>query len=492
MEPASVLAGRYRLDRRIGRGGMGEVWAARDLDLDRDVAVKIVDAGLRENAQVAARLLREARNAASLQHPGITVVHDVGRHGGSPFFVMELLDATDLNGVLQNGRRMAMDRVVDIAVRLADALAHAHSRGVVHRDVKPSNVLLLADGSVKLCDFGISRLAEATALTVEGRILGTPAYMAPEQWRAEPVDARTDVYALGCTVHALLTGAPPFQGNGMALGHRHLTEEPAPPRDLRPDTPPDLDRLVRRMLAKDPADRPADAGAVGASLRALSLGEEPPAVPEPSSPQDSAAPAPARAGVTFAHRSTGPTWKAVFWVCAVLAVAAGAFSVALGLSEDVRSCRDSLRTGNEIFACDADYHEVKAFTAVGACFTTLAAAVGATAIPYRRRREHHSLRVDDAGLELKVGATAYTFAWADTTDAGVHTPPQGPPLLRLHPTFSAPLPRHRHPRGLRPYVDDATGWIIVCPLTAFGAPQTQVVHALATFAGPLWKGAARS
>jgi len=292
VETGAVLAGRYRLTKRLGQGGMGEVWAAEDTQLRRQVAVKIVLGNMHGSATVVARLRREAENAAQLQHPGITVVHDIGEHDGHPFFVMELLDGTDFTEILaRHPRGLPVDRVLETGAAVADALAYAHRRGVVHRDIKPANLMELAEGGVKICDFGISRSAEATGLTATGGMLGTPAFMAPEQYEGRPADARTDLYAFGCTLYALLTGDAPFKGETVpALMRQHLTVAPVPPSRHRPDVPAELDRLVLWLLAKNPADRPASAEEVAARLRALASGsassmEQPPSwspTPNPS------------------------------------------------------------------------------------------------------------------------------------------------------------------------------------------------------------------
>ncbi|MFD7840525.1 protein kinase [Streptomyces sp. NPDC059761] len=265
------LAGRYRLEQRLGQGGMGEVWRGHDLMLDRSVAVKVLLEAA-TNDEVVARFRREATIGARLQHPGITVVHDVGQQDGRLFIVMELLSGEDLATVLARDGRLAMDLAVDLAAQTAEALAVAHGQAVVHRDLKPGNLFLLPGRRIKICDFGIAHSADATAgWTVTGRIIGTPAYMAPEQWRGERVGARCDLYALGCVLYALVSGAPPFgQTEGpYVLMHRHVAEAPLPLREAGTPVPAELDRLVLALLAKDPADRPESAEAVGKALRGM-------------------------------------------------------------------------------------------------------------------------------------------------------------------------------------------------------------------------------
>ncbi|WP_329602917.1 WD40 repeat domain-containing serine/threonine protein kinase [Actinomadura soli] len=220
-----------------GRSGWhGEVWAADDMELRRRVVVKIVVAGQGVSSVLTDRLRREAENAAQLQHPGITVVHDIGVHEGQPFFVMELLNGTDYAAILaRNPQGLPIERVLETGAAVAEALAYAHRRGVVHRDNKPPNLMELAEGGVKICDFGISRSADATGhRTAVGGMMATPAYTAPEQYEGRPADARTDLYAFGCTLYALLVGEPPFNGDTMpALMHQHLTVDPVPPSRRR-------------------------------------------------------------------------------------------------------------------------------------------------------------------------------------------------------------------------------------------------------------------
>ncbi|MEU3430541.1 protein kinase domain-containing protein [Streptomyces gardneri] len=264
--------GRYRLDGRIGRGGMGEVWRGHDLSLNRPVAVKVL-LGAEANEEIVARFRREALIGARLQHPGITIVHDIGHHDGQLFIVMELLDGEDLAQAL--GRSLGglpVHEVFRLAVQAVEALAAAHEAGVVHRDLKPGNLFVLSTGRLKICDFGIARPADATAgLTQTGRVFGTPAYMAPEQWRGEQVDARSDLYSLGCVVYALLTGAPPFGSDGAlySLARQHLEDPPPRLPEAVAGAAPGLDVLVGRLLAKDPADRPDSARSVAAVLAAL-------------------------------------------------------------------------------------------------------------------------------------------------------------------------------------------------------------------------------
>lgn len=265
------LGGRYRLEVLIGRGGMGEVWRAVDQRLRRPVAVKVLPAELAADQESVARFTREAEAAAALQHPGITVVFDIGQEGGLTYLVMELLEGEDLGALIQrNPNGLPVDQAVSLTVQLAEALAAAHSRGIVHRDIKPANVFVLRDGRLKLCDFGIAGLADAaTRITQDGGSIGTPLYMAPEQFRGEPADPRSDLYALGCVLQELLTGSPPFRSTSGLPGllYAHLNEAPPSVRERRPDAPQELERLVFDLLAKAMDHRPASAAAVASFLR---------------------------------------------------------------------------------------------------------------------------------------------------------------------------------------------------------------------------------
>jgi hypothetical protein len=211
----------------------------------------------------------EARAAAGLQHPGITVVHDFGDHQGRPYIVMELLDGKDLGSVLAaHGSGLEVAEALRLLIQVADALAYAHDKGVIHRDIKPANLMRLAGGVVKICDFGIAQAPDATRMTAFGAVLGTPAFMAPEQFDGEPASVRTDLYAFGVTLFAVLTGKPP---------NRHLEGRPAVVRELRADVPGGIDDLLQALLEKDPAARPASARQVRDALQAaLEPGREHP------------------------------------------------------------------------------------------------------------------------------------------------------------------------------------------------------------------------
>jgi TolB-like protein/predicted Ser/Thr protein kinase/Tfp pilus assembly protein PilF len=270
------VVGRYRIVRELGRGGMGVVFLARDETLDRDVALKVIQTGDANQAE-RRRFEREARSAARLQHPGIATIYDVGVHGGQPFLAMEFIDGETLAQRLKRGALDATS-LFDLARQLAAALAAAHDAGVVHRDLKPGNVMCAADGRVRLLDFGLARTDIGTVgddtgteqLTKTGAVVGTPAYMAPEQARGERVGAVSDVFALGIVLHEAATGRSAFSGpNVFAVLASVLSETPTSLAAQRTDLPPGFAEVVARCLNKDPAQRFSSAGDVARALDKL-------------------------------------------------------------------------------------------------------------------------------------------------------------------------------------------------------------------------------
>ncbi|HEY7133956.1 MAG TPA: protein kinase [Acidimicrobiia bacterium] len=263
LAPGRVLGGRYRLVEEIARGGMARVWAAEDPVLRRRVAVKILDPTLADDEHVRQRFRHEAIAAAGLGHPGIVATYDTGEDDGVAYIVMELVGGTTLRRLLDERGRLDVDETADIGAQVADALAHAHSRGLIHRDVKPGNVLVEPDGRVKVTDFGIAKAAGTSELTRAGAVVGTARYLAPEQVEGGPVDARTDVYALGLVLYEMLSGQTPFDGdNEIANAVARLRATPVPVGIARPEVPRAVQEVVARCLARDPADRPASASEV--------------------------------------------------------------------------------------------------------------------------------------------------------------------------------------------------------------------------------------
>ncbi|MFC8175996.1 PQQ-binding-like beta-propeller repeat protein [Streptomyces sp. NPDC057325] len=253
-----VIAGRYALERLLGRGGMGEVWAARDSVIEREVAVKLLQPhlGTPEGEEL---FFREARTAGTLSHPGIVTVHDLGRDAdGTLYLVMEKVPGRNLGAVLQGGLRPVAD-ALEWTAQTADALHAAHTVRILHRDLKPANLMLTPAGRVKILDFGIARYISST-LTLASRFAGTIAYMPPERLLGKVGDARGDLYSLGCVLYELLTGRTPFGHlDPPAVMYAHVHILPAPPSSHRPDLPPHLDALLAELLAKDPGDRPVSA-----------------------------------------------------------------------------------------------------------------------------------------------------------------------------------------------------------------------------------------
>lgn len=262
-----VLGGRYALTALLGRGGMGEVWVARDQRIGREVAVKLLHGRAQGNGEIE-RFLREAQTAGRLNHPNVVTIHDVGQDDdGTLYIVMELLRGRDLAALVRAGRPAAW-YCVDWAIQIASGLAAAHDVGIVHHDLKPSNAVLTDTGVVKIVDFGIARYASAT--TKASAVVGTVSYMAPERLQGKVGDARSDLYALGCMMFELLIGVPPFPGdNPGAIVMAHLSQPPPAAALERPDVPEGLRLLILELLAKDPGGRPATARLVLARLEAI-------------------------------------------------------------------------------------------------------------------------------------------------------------------------------------------------------------------------------
>ena len=263
--------GRYRLVRRIGVGGMGEVWEADDTVLGRRVALKVLVQELADDPRATSRFVREARATAKLTHPNVTRVYDFGRDGGVPYLVMELLEGDTLADRLAGGP-LPPAEAARIGAAVADALDAAHRRGIVHRDIKPGNVLLTPAGEVKVMDFGIAAAADETHSTTGSGLYGTAAYISPERAAGQAATPAADVYSLGAVLYELLTGRPPFLGDSPVLVVRaHLHEQPRPVRELAPWVPARLADTCEAALAKDPAQRPSSAAALAIRLRAASF-----------------------------------------------------------------------------------------------------------------------------------------------------------------------------------------------------------------------------
>jgi beta-lactam-binding protein with PASTA domain/tRNA A-37 threonylcarbamoyl transferase component Bud32 len=276
-----VLGGRYRLGEQIGSGGMAKVYRAEDSRLDRPVAVKILSAQFSSDPSFVDRFRREAQTAAKLSHPNIVGVYDNGSEDDTHYIVMEFVEGRTLDEFLAGGGRLSPTKAVEVVEAICDALQYAHERGVVHRDVKPGNVMVTREGQVKVMDFGIARVTTTVETIAQtAAVLGTAAYLSPEQAKGERVDRRSDLYSLGCVLYELLTGAPPFAGDSaMAVAMKHVQQSPRVPSEKNRDITPQMDAVVMKALAKNPDNRYQTAGELREDLERLRRGEAVSATP---------------------------------------------------------------------------------------------------------------------------------------------------------------------------------------------------------------------
>lgn len=268
--------GRFRVDGRLGEGAMAHVYLAHDTQIERRVAIKVLKPALREDAEVVRRFLAESRAAGMLSHPNIVTIHEVGEADGVPYIAMEYLDGEPLDVILDRGGRMTAEQVLRLGTQLASALALAHANGVVHRDVKPSNIIICDKGkTAKLVDFGIARVDEADDETADhamrrtqfGQVMGTPRYMSPEQTMGMPIDLRTDLFSLGSILYEMAAGAPAFTGNNIGTLAIQIAQQPhAPIATHAKDCPKGLTFIIDRLLAKKPGERFADAEVLYSAL----------------------------------------------------------------------------------------------------------------------------------------------------------------------------------------------------------------------------------
>jgi serine/threonine protein kinase len=291
MTQARLLGGRYQVGELLGYGGMAEVHRGRDLRLGRDVAIKMLRTDLARDDTFQLRFRREAQNAASLNHPAIVAVYDTGEERGSageslPYIVMEFVNGRTLKEVLAGEGRLMPRRALEIVAEICSAIEFSHRHGIIHRDIKPGNVMLTQTGQIKVMDFGIARALSsgASTMTQTSAVIGTAQYLSPEQARGESVDARSDVYATGCVLYELLCGHPPFVGDSpVSVAYQHVREEPKAPSLSNRDVSPAIDAIVLKALAKNPLNRYQSAGEMRADLLRAAAGR--PVYAEPVMPK---------------------------------------------------------------------------------------------------------------------------------------------------------------------------------------------------------------
>lgn len=278
-----LLQGRYELSEVIGRGGMAEVWRGKDRRLGRDIAVKRLRADLASDETFQARFRREAQSAAGLNHPNIVAVYDTGEEIDEtsgvalPYIVMELVEGHTLREILRDGRKILPEKALEFTGGILDALNYSHRAGIIHRDIKPGNVMITKGGQVKVMDFGIARAVADTqaTMTQTAAVIGTAQYLSPEQARGETVDNRSDIYSTGCLLYELLTGRPPFQGDSpVSVAYQHVRELPTPPSELDDEITGDMDKIVLKSLAKDPNNRYQTAREMRDDIIRLLAGED--------------------------------------------------------------------------------------------------------------------------------------------------------------------------------------------------------------------------
>src|SRR5437773_8714009 len=268
----TLFDGRYKILRKLGAGGMANVYLAEDQELGRRVAIKILNERHANDEQFVERFRREAKNAAGLSHPNIVSIFDRGLAEGTYYIAMEYLDGRTLKELLVRNGPTPVPIAIDYARQILSALSFAHRNGIVHRDIKPHNIVVGTDGRLKVTDFGIAR-SGASQMTEAGSIVGTAQYLSPEQARGAPVDPRSDLYSLGIVLYEMLTGQVPFTGDTpVEIAMKHLSQIPEPPSELRSEVPHELDAIVMRALAKDPDQRYTSAEEMDADLARVARG----------------------------------------------------------------------------------------------------------------------------------------------------------------------------------------------------------------------------
>jgi serine/threonine protein kinase len=337
MVDGTIFQGRYRLERRLSSGGMGVVYVGLDERLHRRVAIKLLKDELADDPRFVERFRREARAVASLSHPTIANVYDYGQDADKHFIVMEFAPGRDLSLILETDAPLPVERAVKIGAQLCDALAHAHAAGVIHRDVKPANVIIDDGDHARVTDFGIARAAGDSTLTATGSVLGTAHYLSPEQAAGHELTPASDIYSAGVVMYEMLTGTVPFSGSSaIAVAMQHMNNDVGPPSDVNPDVPAALDALVQRATARPPEARFHSANEMAEALRQLSLQSTAAnaptrvagAAPPPSAPTQPVWPA---GGDRYHPRRVG---RAVALTLIALALLAGALLAFRLLNDD--------------------------------------------------------------------------------------------------------------------------------------------------------------
>jgi serine/threonine-protein kinase len=361
---ARLLGGRYQVGELLGYGGMAEVHRGRDLRLGRDVAIKMLRTDLARDNTFQMRFRREAQNAAALNHPAIVAVYDTGEERSPtgdvlPYIVMEFVAGHTLKEVLAAEGRIMPRRALEITADICAALEFSHRHGIIHRDIKPGNVMLTPNGQVKVMDFGIARAlaSGATTMTQTSAVIGTAQYLSPEQARGEAVDARSDVYAAGCVLFELLCGHPPFVGDSpVAVAYQHVREDPKPPSDSNREVTPDIDAIVLKALAKNPINRYQSAGEMRADVLRAAAGR--PVLATPVLREDETVPmnASTRSGNRAAAARVGDARrrKASGWVIAALSTLGVLAVVALTVGLVLANRPDKIAVPSVIGLTQAD------------------------------------------------------------------------------------------------------------------------------------------
>src|SRR3954465_7470181 len=252
--------GKYDVTDKLGEGGMGVVYKGIDPGIGRPVAIKMMTGGFAENPDLLKRFQREAQSAGTLQHPNIVIIYELGTHDGNPYMAMEFISGESLEAIVSSHRRMSLVDKIDIMIQMLNGLQYAHEHGIVHRDIKPGNIMVLKDGTVKIVDFGIARISD-NSMTKTGQIVGTINYMSPEQFNGHVVDGRSDIFSAGVLFYEFLTGVLPFDGNETPTVILKILNDPPPPlKEHIKEFPAELEEIVKKALAKDREERYASAG----------------------------------------------------------------------------------------------------------------------------------------------------------------------------------------------------------------------------------------